>query len=407
MEQAAVQQVIGLLLLAFLVGLLVRRLFVPYTVALLVVGIPVGLTGLFDGLSLTSDTILLLFLPALLFQGAFNLDLKQLREAVLPIATLAVVGVALSMAMIAGPLAAVFGLAGIVAVSLAAMLSATDPVAVMGVFKQMRLPARLEMVIEGESLFNDGTALVAFQIAAQSASRGQQPNVGSGLLQFVIVVAGGFLLGSVAGFAFSHLLALTTDHLFEMGFSTVLAYGTYLLANLLRVSPVIAVVTAGIVLGNYGREVGLSERARVVVADVWDYLAFIANSMIFVLIGQQVHHINYRAYIVPSLAAVGLALISRAAVVYGLAPLIARLERRDVPLRWRHVLFWGGLRGALAIAMALSLPADFPQHDMILAATFSVVVFTVIVQGVSMEHLLRWLHVWRATSDQSLDRPRS
>ena len=389
METTVVEQVIGLLLVAFVVGLLARRLFVPYTVALLAVGIGLGFTNLLAGLTLTSETILVVFLPALLFQAAINLDLAELRDAVLPIALLAVVGVGVSIAIIAGLFALALGTAAVVAVVLAAMLSATDPVAVLGVFKRMGVPARLEMVIEGESLFNDGTALVAFQIAVQAGTTGQA-SIAAGIGQFFLTVLGGLVLGGAAGYAFSRILAITSDHLFEMGLSTILAYGAYLVGQAAHVSPVIAVVTAGIVLGNYGRKEGLSERARTVVIDIWEYLAFVANSVIFLLIGQQVHAIDYRGYLLPSVAAVALVLISRAVVVYGLAPVVSKVQRH-VPFAWRHVTFWGGLRGALAIAMALSLPRDFPQRDMLLAAVFSVVLFTILVQGMSMEHLVRLL----------------
>src|SRR5579883_1244898 len=391
METAVVEQVVGLLLVAFLVGLVVRRLFVPYTVALVVVGIALGFTNLLQGVTLTSQTILFVLLPALLFEAAINLDLKQLRDAWLPIVLLAVVGVGLSMAIIAGLFAQAIGVGAITAIVLAAILSATDPVAVLATFRRLGVPPRLEVVIEGECLFNDGTALVAFQIAVNASQTGQA-SVAAGLAQFCVTVVGGLVLGAGAGFAFSHLLALTDDHLFEMGLSTVLAYGGYLIGEAVHVSPVITVVAAGIVVGNYGRQVGLSERARTVVIDVWEYLAFIANSVVFLLIGQQVHALDYRAYLLPSVAAVVLVLMSRAVVVYGLAPVVSKLERR-VPISWRHVAFWGGLRGALAVAMVLSLPRDFPQRDMLLAATFSVVLFTIVVQGLSMEHLVRALKI--------------
>jgi CPA1 family monovalent cation:H+ antiporter len=389
MEASLVEQLMALLLLAFVVGLVARRLFVPYTVALILVGIGLGYTNLLSGIELTSQTILTVFLPALLFQGAINLDLKELRAAVLPIVLLAVVGVGVSIVIIAGPFAATLGVAPIVAVVLAATLSATDPVAVLAVFKQLGVPKRLEMIIEGEALFNDGTGLVAFQIAV-AAAQTNNVGIGPGIGQFVVVCLGGLALGAAIGFASSHILTLTDDHLFEMGFSTILAYGTYLLGDALHVSPVIAVVTAGIVVGNYGRKVGLSERARTVVIDIWEYLAFVANSFIFLLLGQQVRSVDLGAYLTPSLAAIALVLISRAVIVYGLAPIVSRLDRH-LPFSWRHVAFWGGLRGALAVAMVLSLPHDFPQRDMLVSATFSVVFFTIVVQGISMEHLVRRL----------------
>ncbi len=389
MEANLVEQILALLLAAFVVGLLVRRLFVPYTVALLLVGIGLGYAGLLPGIELTSQTILIVFLPALLFQAALSLDLEELRAAILPIALLAVIGVAASIVIIAGLFAVGLGVAALVAVVLAALLSATDPVAVLALFRRMGVPKRLEMVIEGESLFNDGTALVAFNIAVAGATAGRVAWA-TAIGQFVVVVAGGLALGAVVGFAASHILALTSDHLFEMGFSTIVAYGTYLLGDAAHVSPVMAVVMAGIIIGNYGRKVGLSERARVTVLDVWEYLAFVANTMLFLLLGQQVQSVNFETYLAPSLAAIALALLSRAVVVYGLAPVVSRIQR-DVPLSWRHVAFWGGLRGALAVAMVLSLPRDFPQRDMLVSATFAVVLFTILVQGISMEPLVRRL----------------
>jgi len=270
-------------------------------------------------------------------------------------------------------------------------LSATDPVAVLAIFRRLGVPKRLEMVLEGESLFNDGTALVAFQIALGAVAT-SRIDVVNALSQFVLTVVGGLLLGAAAGFVFSHLLALTDDHLFEMGFSTILAYGAYLAGDALHVSPVIAVVTAGIVVGNYGRDVGLSERARVVVLDVWEYLAFIGNSVLFLLMGQQLQKVDYVRQLVPSAIVVGLVLLSRAVVVYGLTPILSRVQR-PVPWAWRHLTFWGGLRGALSIAMVLSLPAGFPYRETVVAASFSTVLFTILVQGISMEHVVRWLGV--------------
>ncbi|HEU0166936.1 MAG TPA: cation:proton antiporter, partial [Chloroflexota bacterium] len=272
MEATLVAQLVGLLLVAFVVGLIASRLFVPYTVALLVVGIAIGFTHLLDGISLTADTILLVFLPALLFESAINLDLQQLRAATLPIALLAVVGVGVTIAIIGGLFAVSTDLPIMLCILLASTLSATDPVSVLAIFRRIGVPKRLEMVIEGESLFNDGTALVAFQITLAAVQAPASASIGQGLVQFVFVVAGGLLLGAVAGFAISHLLAVTQDHLFEMGISTVLAYGSYLAGQLLHVSPVITVVVAGVIVGNYGRQVGLSDRAKVVLNDIWEYL---------------------------------------------------------------------------------------------------------------------------------------
>ncbi len=395
MEATLVAQLVGLLLVAFVVGLIASRLFVPYTVALLVVGIAIGFTHLLDGISLTADTILLVFLPALLFESAINLDLQQLRAATLPIALLAVVGVGVTIAIIGGLFAVSTDLPIMLCILLASTLSATDPVSVLAIFRRIGVPKRLEMVIEGESLFNDGTALVAFQITLAAVQAPASASIGQGLVQFVFVVAGGLLLGAVAGFAISHLLTVTQDHLFEMGISTVLAYGSYLAGQLLHVSPVITVVVAGVIVGNYGRQVGLSDRAKVVLNDIWEYLAFIANTILFVLLGQQLQRVDFGRHLFESALAVALVLATRAVIIYGLAPIVSVLQER-VPFAWRHVAFWGGLRGALTVAMVLSLPQGFPFRDTLVSATFATVLFTVLVQGITMEHVVRWLGVREA-----------
>ncbi len=380
-----------LLLVAFAVGMAVSRWFVPYSVALLAVGIALGFTGWLSSLTLTSETILLVFLPALLFQASINLDLRELRAATASIVLLAVVGVGVSIAIIGGLFAAVTGVPAIVAVVLACMVSATDPVAVLATFHKLGVPKRLEMIVEGESLFNDGTALVAFQIALGTlASAGT--SIPATAIQFLLTVFGGLALGAAAGYVTSWLLAFTDDHLFEIGFSTVLAYGVYLLARLAEVSPVIAVVTAGLVLANYGPRAGLSARAHTAMGDIWEYLAFVANSLLFLLIGQQVHQTHFGSYLPQAGAAIGLVLLSRAIIVYGLAPLISRIERH-LPASWRHVAFWGGLRGALTVAMVLSLPPDFPRRDMLVSVTFAVVLFTIVVQGTSIDQLVKRLNV--------------
>ncbi|HUZ78007.1 MAG TPA: cation:proton antiporter, partial [Chloroflexota bacterium] len=178
----------------------------------------------------------------------------------------------------------------------------------------------------------------------------------------------------------------------EMGLSTVAAYGAYLVGDLLHVSPVIAVLAAGIVVGSYGHRIGMSHRAQTLIVDLWDYLAFLVNSFVFLLMGVAVHQANFPAYLVPALIAIGLVLASRGIIVYGLTPLVSR-PPLELPARWRHVIFWGGLRGAVAVAMALSLPPALPWRDLLLTATFGVVVFTIFVQGLTTKPLIKRLHI--------------
>ncbi|MHB8619178.1 MAG: cation:proton antiporter [Chloroflexota bacterium] len=385
------ERALGLLLIALLVAVVARRINVPYTVALVIVGLALGVSGVASGISLTSQLILIVFLPALLFQAAVGLDLKGLREALSSIILLAVVGVGISVLIISAVFHLAVGLPVAVALVFASMVSATDPVAVLSVFRKLGVPKRLEMIVEGESLFNDGTALVIFQIGTVAATSGHVDLL-AGIGEFAMTVVGGVVLGGVCGFVVSHVMGLTTDHVVEAGMSTVLAYGSYLLGQTVGVSPVITVVVAGIVLANYGPRAGMTRRARAVVVDVWDYLAFVINSLLFLLIGMQVQLADYRAVIVPLALGIASVVLSRAVAVYGLSSLVA-LVKDDVPRSWRHLTFWGGLRGALSIAMVLSLPASFPNHHLLVSVTFAVVLFTILVQGLSIERVVRALGV--------------
>ncbi|MGH2363597.1 MAG: cation:proton antiporter [Chloroflexota bacterium] len=386
-----VELFLWLLLAAVAVALVAHRLGIPDGVVLLALGVALGFLPV-QVPAVSSQTILLVFLPALLFQAAIRFHVPTLRDALAPIALLAVAGVGLSIAIIAIAFSLALHLARPTAVVLAAILSATDPVAVLAIFGRLNVPRRLAMIVEGESVFNDGTALVAFNIALAAATQGGATNPLRGVGEFVLVVLGGVVVGAALGVVISHAMALTSDHLIEMGLSTVAAYGAYLLGQLLHVSPVIAVLSAGIVVGSYGHRIGMSRRAQTLVVDLWDYLAFLVNSFVFLLMGLAVHQANFPVYFVPAVIAIGLVLASRGIIVYGLTPLVSR-PPLELPPRWRHVIFWGGLRGAVAVAMALSLPPTLPGRNLLLTATFGVVVFTIFVQGLTMQPLIKRLHI--------------
>ncbi len=387
----SVDTLLWLLSAALFVAVVVRYLNLPYTVALVIAGLGLGLTGLLPNVTLTSESISHIFLPALLFQAAISLRLDLLRQMAIPILVLAIVGVAISVFFIGGIFSAALGFALPVAIVFAAMVSATDPVAVLATFKKLGVPAQLEMIVEGESLFNDGTALVVFQISllvAQDRTVTVQTVAGSLLLTLV----GGAVLGGLAGLIFSHLLRLSNDHLVETGLSTILAYSVYLGGEAAHVSPVIAIVVAGIVLANHGRDIGMSPRAQVVLGDIWEYVAFLMNSLLFLLVGMQMHLGFFATYWRAILLSISLVLLSRAAVIYGLSPLMS-LVGPKLPASWQHLTFWGGLRGAMTVAMVLSLPAGLPQREMLVACTFSVVLFTILAQGLTIDWIVERLGV--------------
>lgn len=382
--------IIELLLVASLVAIAVRRLRIPYTVALVVVGLILTLQQPLE-ISLTPELILALLVPPLVFEAAFHINLSELRRNLVSILLLAVLGVIAATFIVGGlvslttpltfPLALVFG----------ALISATDPVAVVALFRALGAPRRLALLLEGESLFNDGTAIVMFNLVVAVALAGRFDLV-DGVLDFLRVAAGGTFVGLVLGWLTAQLIARIDDYLIETTLTTVLAFGAYLVAERLDFSGVLAVVAAGLVNGNIGPQ-GMSPTTRIVLFNFWEYVAFLANSLVFLLIGLQINIPTLLQHWQPIVFAILAVLVSRAAVTYGLGMLGSRISE-PIPTRWLHVLHWGGLRGAIALALALSLPAALgPERDLLQIMAFGVVLFTLIVQSTTMKPLLKLLRI--------------
>ena len=210
--------------------------------------------------------------------------------------------------------------------------------------------------------------------------------------QFLVVVIGGALLGLLVGYAASKITAQVDEPRIEITLTTIVAYGSYLLAEQLHVSGVIATVVAGLTIGNYGARQGMSPRTRVSVWSFWEYLSFLANSLIFLLIGIEVHVGQILESWWTILIALGAVLLGRTLVVYALSPLSGRFGV-PIPARWNPVMVWGGLHGSVSIALALSLPENFPYRSTLLTLCFGVVAFSIVVQGLTMKPLLRWLGI--------------
>jgi len=378
--------ILELLLIVSLVAIAVRRFRIPYTAALVLAGLALSLrSGL--NIELTPTLILSLFLPPLVFEAAFHLNLDELRANLSTIILLAVPGVILNMFLVGGVMTIGAGMSVSLALVFGALIAATDPVAVVSIFRKLGVPKRLEVLLEGESLLNDGTAIVIFGLAVAALQTGEF-NLVNGVTDFVRVAGGGLILGFVLGWMVSRLIGQIDDYLVETTLTSVLAFGSYLLAEQLHFSGVLAVVAAGIVNGNIGPR-GMSPTTRIVVFNFWEYMAFLANSGVFLIIGLQLDPpalLNNWQVILWAIAAV---LASRAVVIYGLSRL-----GRDMPHAWRHVLFWGGMRGAIALALALSLPASLgAQRQMITIMVFGIVLFTILGQGLTMGGLLRRLRI--------------
>lgn len=378
-----------LLLVAAVVAMLARRLRVPYSVGLVVAGIALAFLPFAPKVELTKGLIFTVLLPPLIFEAAFYLHWKALRRDLPVILALASVGVLLSAAVTALAMHFVAGWEWSSALVFGVLISATDPVSVIATFKEAGITGRLRLLVEAESLFNDGTAAVAFGIVvALAAGRTLTPlDMGANL---VLVVGGGVLCGALLAGVLLLISGRTDDHLVEITFTTVAAYGSFLLAEHFHVSGVLATLTAGLMLGSLGSRGAISDKGKEAVEAFWEYAAFVANSLVFLLIGMHEAHRNFAAIWVAAAVAIAAVLLGRALAIYPTCLLFAWSGLR-VSYVHQHVLFWGGLRGALALALALGLPAEMPLRDAIITITFAVVAFSLFVQGLTMTPFLRWM----------------
>ncbi|MGA9827996.1 MAG: sodium:proton antiporter [Rhodanobacteraceae bacterium] len=387
--QLGIGQIEMFLLIAALVAMLARRLHLPYTVGLTLTGVILALSPVTFDVRLTKTLIFTAFLPPLIFEAAFHIHWRALRDDAAVVLTLATVGVLLASGITAAGLHYFAGWPLTAAVLLGVLISATDPVSVIATFKEAGVTGRLRLLVESESLLNDGTVAVLYSVTL-AAMAGGAVSAGGVAEDFLITFVGGAACGGLVGAAILLLAGRTEDHLIEITFSTVAAYGSFFLAEYFHFSGVLATLAAGILIGNTGSLKAFSDRGRAAVESFWEYAGFVVNSLIFLLIGMRLLAQNVLSVLGVAALVIALATIGRAFAVYGCCALFARSTNR-VSLNHQHALFWGGLRGALALALALGLPADVPEHDVIISVAFTVVAFSVFVQGLTMTPLLRLL----------------
>ncbi len=401
----AMRVFVALLGVAAIVAIVSRPLGLPYAVALVLVGLVAGLVGstVAPGTQIVvpPEIVLAVLLPGLVFEAAYRLELDRLRRLFGHLVLLTIPGVLISALVVALALHLATGLRFDLAFIVGAMVSATDPAAVVATFKQVPVPPTLSTLVDGESLFNDGTGLVVFAIALLALQAPITP--GGAVVMFVGAVLVSSAIGLAGGFIAARLMSLTDDHLTELTISVVLAYGTYLAADALRDSGIIATVVAAVVLGNYGRPRTMSRSGVDALDTVWEFLAYLLTALVFLVVGLAIPP----ASLLDALPWIGWgivgALVGRAIVVYGLLALALRIRpiilavrirpighvRRGLPRGWSHVMFWAGLRGAVAVAAALSLPVDVPQRELLQEITFGIVLFTLLVQGTTAGIVVR------------------
>ncbi|MBF2049519.1 MAG: cation:proton antiporter [Leptolyngbya sp. IPPAS B-1204] len=383
---AYVSSGIVLLLVATAVALLSRRLGVPYVTGLVLAGLAIT-DFLPQSIGLDSSLILNLFLPILLFEAAINTDISRLRSTVKPIVLLAGPGVLVAAGVTATILRFGLRLDWIPALLLGTILAITDTVSVIAVFKEITVPSRLITIVEGESLFNDGVALVLFNLILLSHLTGSV-SFPEGLQQMVVVIAGGTLVGLALGYLSAGLLARSDDNLSSILLTVALALGAYQVGHWLEVSGVVAVVVAGLMVGNVGLSRRVSASNRVTLYSFWEYAGFGVNTFIFLLVGLELKAVAFWQTLPAVLLAVLAYQVGRLLAVYPLLALVRRVDR-PVPLRWQHVLFLGNIKGSLSMALALSLPLTISGRSNLIAIVFGTVLFSLVVQGLSLPWIVK------------------
>jgi CPA1 family monovalent cation:H+ antiporter len=379
-----------LLLVATGVALLSRQFRVPYVTGLVLAGLAIA-EFLPPRIGLDSSLILNLFLPILLFEAAINTDISRLRSTIKPIVLLAGPGVVVASGVTAVLLKSGLGLAWIPALLVGVILAITDTVSVIAVFKGVSVPSRLTTIVEGESLFNDGIALVLFSLILQVNSTGAL-SVADGLQKLVVIIVGGSLVGLALGYLSTGLFARLDDPLSSILLTVAIALGTFQLGHFFHVSDVVAVVVAGLVVGNLGLPRSASASSRVTLLSFWEYAGFGVNTFIFLLIGLEIDLITFRETLPAILLAFLAYQIGRALSVYPLLAIIRWFDR-PIPLRWQHVLFLGNIKGSISMALALSLPAALARREELIALVFGTVLLSLLGQGVSLPWLIRRLQL--------------
>ncbi|WP_368010268.1 cation:proton antiporter [Laspinema palackyanum] len=388
-EELAIILII-LLLVATFVAIFSRQFKIPYVAGLVLAGL--AITEFLPGnIGLDSSLILNLFLPILVFEAAINTDISRLRSTIVPISLLAGPGLIVSFGVTGLVVKFGLGLDWIPALLVGVILAVTDTVSVIAVFKEVSVPSRLSTIVNGESMFNDGVALVIFTLLVNVQIMGSFSFL-NGLQQLLIVIMGGTIIGLMGGYLSSGLLTRYDDGLTSILLSVAVALGTFQLGQLLGVSGVVAVVVAGLLVGNIGIKQTASASNRIALYSFWEYAGFGVNTFIFLLIGLEINPLTLWNTLPAVLLAIFAYQLGRLLSVY---PLLAILKwfDRPIPLRWKHVLFLGNIKGSLSMVMALTLPATLEGRSQLIALLFGAVLLSLVGQGLSLPWLVKRLNI--------------
>jgi CPA1 family monovalent cation:H+ antiporter len=388
--EIVLENLLLILSIACLVAILVKRIRVPYTTALVLVGVAVSFLPIHLEVHLTKELVLLIVLPPLLFQGSLHTDLSSLRKNLMPVATMAVPGLLVATLLVGTMLHYTLEMPWLKGLLFGAMVAATDPIAVLAIFREVGAPKRLKVLMEGESLLNDGTSVVLFTALFAVLYEGAEPSVVGIGFDFLKVCLGGALVGFAFGALCYRIMKWLDDHLLEVSLTVVLVFGSFLVAELFHFSGVIAVVVAGLIIGNYGKLFSMSQQTSETIDNFWEVIDFIINALLFLLIGLEMEAYvpDLSSYILPGALVVAIVLLARALTVYPVYLMLAR-TRRAFPIGWAHIMVWGGLRGSIPIALVLGMPRDVPFRAEFLVFAAILVFFSLVVQTMTMKPLVR------------------
>ena len=379
---------VGLLLfVACLVAIVTRRIGLPYSVGLVAAGIGLGVTGYLGRVELTPQLIFTFLLPPLIFEAALHLGWQEARREAPLVLTLAFVGTFLSAVVVAVGMHWWAGWGWQASLLFGSLIGATDPVSVIAMMKEQNAEPRLRFIMESESIVNDGAAAVMFSLCL-AVIGGENTGFATISGSLLLTVLGGVACGLGVAGGLLLIAGRSDDHLVELTLTVLAAYGSFALAQALDLSGVLATLAAGMLVGNRGRGHILTDRGGEAVIRFWDFAAFLANSIIFILIGSRAADQSFTTYLWPAVIGIALALGGRAVAIYPVGALFSgsslALDRMT-----RHLLFWGGLRGALALALALAVPNTLPGHNALVGVAFAVVAFSIFIQGLTFPSLLR------------------
>lgn len=402
-ESSTLMIVLGLCLvlgIACAIFLFSKRISaIPYTVLLTLTGMGFAYLNpaFIEAIKLNPESLFLIFLPILLFESAFNFDFREFRRIMMPGFLLASFGLIISAAIIALPLYYFFNIPFAVAFMFGSVISSTDPIAVLSLFKQLGVPKRLQLLVDGESFLNDATSVIMYKITLGFATGVVQSlnfeSFLSGIVNFVYVFVGGILIGAVFGYLFSEIIArIENVHAVEITLTILLAHIVFIVGEeFLGVSGIVSVLAAGLILGNYGRT-KISPEVTHTMHQTWELLVFVTTSIIFFLIGYEIHPQTMLDHLAITTVAIIALLVARSISIYSILVPYNKFVpvNSQIPASWMHITNWGGLRGALPLVVILSLPEDFVYKDILTTLVLGIVFFTLIINATTIKYLLKF-----------------